>query len=146
MFSNTILSSWAGCPQSRLYHEVVAHGDRRAARLLTQVARQWDHTLAPRWLVRLVPRHLQPAPFDADEYRVVVDGVSADALQSTLDHVDWLRTQPCVRASLRSIAFLEAFEAAVARGLDERLGLSPQPMAPQVPAGNRSTPPVPVSA
>jgi hypothetical protein len=117
MLSNTILTSWAGCPQSRLYHEVVAQGDRLAARELTRVARQWDHTLAPSWLVRLVPRRLQPGPFDPERYGYVVGGLSADSLGSTLEHVAWLRTQPCVRGSLRSVAFLEVFEAVMEREL-----------------------------
>jgi len=120
MLSSTILTSWAGCPQSRLYQDVVACGDRQSLRLLTRVARQWDHTLAPRWMLRLVPRRLQPAPFEPDEYAGVVGALPEDALVATLDHVDWLRTQPCVRRSLRSVAFLEAFETVVAEALAAR--------------------------
>lgn len=120
MFSSTILTSWAACPQSRLYEDVVAAGEPRAVKLLTKVARQWDHTLAPAWVTRLVPRRLRPAPFDPDRYAAVVAVLPVDALGATMDHVDWLRSQPCVRASLRSVAFLEAFEAVVARELDAR--------------------------
>ena len=120
MFSNTILSSWAGCPQSRLYHEVVAHGDRGAARLLTQVARQWDHTMAPPWLARAVPRRLRPAPFDAGAYRSLLDPVSLPALRQTMDHIGWLREQRRVRTSLASVAFLEGFEAAIAAEIERR--------------------------
>jgi hypothetical protein len=121
MFSDSsMLTSWAGCPQSRLYQEVVALGDRRAARILTRVARQWDHTLAPRWLVRLLPRRLQPARFDVAGYRAVAALLSEAALRDTLEHVDWLRRQPAVRGSLASVAFLEAFEAASAAELERR--------------------------
>jgi hypothetical protein len=121
MFTSTILTSWAACPQSRLYHEVVATGDRRCARVLTQVARQWDHTLAPGWVVRLLPRRLQPAPFDAGAYRAVVRHLSVAALVGTLEHVEWLRSQGVVRGSLRSVAFLERFEGVVGAELDRRV-------------------------
>lgn len=121
MFSNTILTSWAGCPQSRLYHEVVAHGDRDAARLLTQVARQWDHTMAPAWIGRLVPRRLHPAPFDAAAYRTVVSCVSLEGLRETMEHVTWLRGNARVRSSLGCVAFLEAFEGVVADEMERRL-------------------------
>lgn len=129
MFTETILTSWAGCPQSRLYHEIVARGDRRAARALTVVARQWDHTLAPGWVIRLLPRRLQPARFDPCAYRCVAECLSVAALHETLEHVEWLRTQPRVRQSLRSVAFLEEFEAVVAAELERRL-----PPVPVVPA------------
>ena len=120
MFSTTILTSWAGCPQSRLYQEVVASGDRTLARKLTLVARQWDHTLTPRWFVRVLPRRVCPGRFDPGDYGDVLAGVSAPALVETLEHITWLRGQSRVRASLRSIAFLEDFEAAVAHEADVR--------------------------
>jgi hypothetical protein len=120
MFTTTILTSWAGCPQSRLYQDVVARGDRHAVRLLTKVARQWDHTLAPAWLTRLVPRRLQPAAFDPQEYAVVVADLAADTLCATVEQVTWLRTQACVRESLRSVAFLETFETVVVDELERR--------------------------
>jgi hypothetical protein len=122
MFSSTILTSWAGCPQSRLYHEVVARGDREAARTLTEVARQWDHTLGPRWLVRMLPARLRPERFDGAGYRPVASRVSVVALEATLEHVEWLRTQDRVRRSLRSIAFLEQFEAVLGDELERRRG------------------------
>ena len=121
MFAITIFTSWAGCPQSRLYDEVVARGDRQSARMLTRVARQWDQTLAPAWLTRLVPHRLRSAPFDPEEYREVVAGLSQETLAATLDHSAWLHTQPCVRGSLRSVAFLEAFEAVVGQELDAQV-------------------------
>jgi hypothetical protein len=129
MFTSPIFTSWAGCPQSRLYPEVVARGDRQSARLLTQVARQWDHTLAPGWLARLLPRRLQPPPFDGAGYGEVVRGLSIEALVSTLEHVDWLRGDPGVRSSLRSVAFLERFEAVVEAELDRRVGGGLAPVA-----------------
>ena len=121
MFATTIFTSWAGCPQSRLYNEVVARGDRQSARMLTRVARQWDQTLAPAWLTRLVPRRLRSAPFEPVEYREVVAGLTPETLAATLDHTAWLHTQPCVRNSLRSVAFLEAFEAVVGQELTTQL-------------------------
>jgi len=121
MFTSTLLTSWAGCPQSRLYHEVVARGDRRSARMLTQVARQWDHTLAPTWIDHLLPKRLRPAPFDPGAYRGVVEGLSLETLEASLEHVDWLRTQATVRGSLRSVAFLEKFEAVLASELERRV-------------------------
>jgi hypothetical protein len=121
MFTETILTSWAGCPQSRLYHEIVARGDRRAARALTVVARQWDHTLAPGWVTRVLPRRLQPSRFEPSAYRCVAECLSVPALRETLEQVDWLRSQARVRQSLRSIAFLEDFEAVVAAELECRL-------------------------
>ncbi len=120
IFATTILTSWAACPQSRLYQDVVARGEKRSLRQLTRVARQWDHTLAPAWMTRLVPRRLQPAPFDPEEYGDVVAGLSVATLSDTLEHVAWLRTQACVRRSLRSIAFLESFETVVADELEQR--------------------------
>jgi len=136
MSSSTILTSWAACPQSRLYQDVVAGGDRTGVRLLTRVARQWDHTLAPRWMVRVVPHRLQPAPFDPAEYAPVVRCLAEDTLAATLDHVAWLRTQPCVRRSLRSIAFLEAFETAVAQELVRRRRTAGPP--PQTGSGSEA--------
>jgi hypothetical protein len=120
MFSTTILTSWAGCPQSRLYQEVVASGDRALARKLTLVARQWDHTLTPRWFIRALPRRVCPGRFEPADYGDVLAHVSTAALAETLDHVAWLRAQPRVRGSLRSVAFLEEFEAAVAHEADTR--------------------------
>jgi hypothetical protein len=120
MFTTTILTSWAGCPQSRLYQDVVARGDRHAVRLLTKVARQWDHTLAPSWLTHLVPRRMQPTAFDPVEYADVVVHLPGDTLCATVEQVMWLRTQACVRASLPSVAFLEAFETVVVGELERR--------------------------
>jgi hypothetical protein len=122
MFTSTILTSWAGCPQSRLYHEVVARGDREAARTLTEVARQWDHTLGPRWLMRILPSRLHPTRFDGAPYRPVVAKVSVVALEASLEHVAWLRTEERVRRSLRSVAFLEEFEAVLGEELERRRG------------------------
>ncbi|HEV7677591.1 MAG TPA: hypothetical protein VGQ42_03390 [Candidatus Dormibacteraeota bacterium] len=122
MFSSTILTSWAGCPQSRLYHEVVARGDREAARTLTEVARQWDHTLGPRWLARMLPTRLHPQRFDGAGYRPVASRVSVVALEATLEHIEWLRMQDRVRRSLRSVAFLEQFEAVLGNELERRRG------------------------
>lgn len=133
MFTTTILTSWAGCPQSRLYQDVVARGDRHSVRVLTRVARQWDHTLAPGWLTRLVPRRLQPAPFDPVDYAGVVAGLPAESLWLTVEHVGWLRTQSCVRSSLRSVAFLEAFETVVAEELEERARVRGMVLAPPDP-------------
>jgi hypothetical protein len=130
MFTTTILTSWAFCPQSRLYQDVVARGDRRSIRLLTKVARQWDHTLAPAWMSHVVPRRLQPGPFDAAEYRGVVAGLPVDVLEATLEQVAWLRAQGNVRTSLRSVAFLEDFETVVQRELEAQLGGAPSALPP----------------
>lgn len=121
MVPDPILTTWRGCPQSRLCQEVVARGDRATADVMWQVAQEWDAIMAPNRLVRWLHDRFRPRRMVPERYAVVARAVSDAALRATLAYVDDLRTRPCVRENLRAVAFLERFEAAIAGELERRL-------------------------
>lgn len=119
-----MLTTWRGCPQSRLCQEVVARHDRALADTMWQVAQEWDAIMAPNRLVRWLHERLRPRRLCPERYAVVAAAVSEPALEATLAYVAELRRTPCVRANLRAIAFLERFETAMAWELERRRATS----------------------
>jgi hypothetical protein len=115
-----LLTTWRECPQSRLYHEVVAKGDRHARQLLELAAAEWDCLMCTNPIGRRILDHILPHRFSPPEYRTVVRSVSTGALQATLEHIGFLRDHRRVRSNLEAIAFLERLEAVVAEELERR--------------------------
>jgi hypothetical protein len=137
MFGDPILTTWDGCPQSRLFADVVARADKRAGHMMRTVADVWDDLVAPRRLRRILG--LQTLRFSPQDYSVVTVVASRQALLETRHHLAELYGHRRVRSNLAALGFLEAFETAIVAELERRAvpaaSTSQGPPAPMPAAG-----------